>query len=235
MENTDIKEKVVELQRQMVVFTLDKEGYAVPIESVREVIKIPEITPVPQSPAFVSGIINLRGKVIAVVDLEARFGLNRENQDIEQDNIMILDMNESPFGVIVDKVKEVLHVPENAIKPAPSTIQSKIGAEFVQGVIVIENSEDSDKEEADSIENQDSNSRVLLVLDLAKVLTKIDQNNLGKVEIKEQVVVVDKEVIEEKAPKTPVVVKKKSVKKAIEPKVEPVPEQKVETKKEGVE
>ena len=74
-------------EQQLVVFDLSGEAYGISIESVREIIRLQEITEVPRTPAFVEGVINLRGKVIPVVDLRSRFGL--EEKDRDQDNRIV--------------------------------------------------------------------------------------------------------------------------------------------------
>lgn len=155
---------MTEIIKQIVVFELDNEEYAVPIEDVREVIKIPEITPVPDSPKFVAGIINLRGQVYSVIDLEKRFELIRANAAVKPTHIVIIDAPTSPFGVIVDQVSEVLRLPESWIQPTPDTVSSKIGLEFVKGVVVI-------KSEVTIDTGQES--RILLLLNLKEILSNV--------------------------------------------------------------
>lgn len=177
---TTQKQKRAE-QTQIVVFNLDAEEYAVPIAMVREVIKIPEITAVPQSPDFISGIINLRGKVIVVINLEIRFGLTREDTDTAQENIIIVDLEESQFGVMVDGVTEVMRVSSAAVKPAPKTIESKIGKEFIQGVVVLAGQDVDVPEVTAASENTAVKERVLLVLDLKKVMSKAEQKKVKQI------------------------------------------------------
>lgn len=152
-----------EKTRQIVVFELDREEYAIPIEDVREVIKIPEITLIPNSPAYISGIINLRGQVYSIINLETRFQLVRANTNIKPVHIVIVDAPASPFGVIVDQVSEVLRLPESWIQPTPDTVGSKIGLEFVKGVVVV-------KSEPEIATGQEP--RILLLLNLKEILSK---------------------------------------------------------------
>jgi purine-binding chemotaxis protein CheW len=159
---------------QMVIFELDNEEYAVSILEVREVIKLPQITPVPNSETFISGIINLRGKVVPVLDLEKKFNLARENPTPSQ-HILIAEGDEGLiFGILVDRVSEVLKIPQTSIKPAPSTLAGKISADFLKGVVA---------------SNLESKERIMLILDLKKILShretesiKLKQNEQSPIE-----------------------------------------------------
>jgi len=163
---------------QLVVLSLDKEEYALPIADVREVIKIPEITPIPESPDFVSGIINLRGRVIAVVDLEKRFHLKREHTDITPSYIIIIDIDDTSFGVIVDEVTEVLQIPADSIHEAPDTVRSKIGAEYIQGVAVLQEAETDISEHEKGSETEHDAERILLLLDIKQVLSEEEKRSI---------------------------------------------------------
>ena len=150
---------------QVIVFELDKEEFAVPINEVKEVIKIIEIAAVPQSPPFILGIINLRGKIIPVLDLEKKFNLFRETEKTSQ-HIMIAEGNSGNLlGVVVDNVSEVLKITPESIKPTPQIINSKISSDFVKGVIVLEQPE-----------------RLLLLLDIQRVLSVEELKSLQHTE-----------------------------------------------------
>lgn len=159
------KEQTNTTTQQMVVFELDKEEYAVPITEVQEVVKIPQITPVPQSPEFILGIINLRGKIVPILDMEKWFKLVRENKGIPEHIMVTEDDRGNLFGIQVDKVAEVLKISQNSIQPSPKMITNKIAAEYLKGVAVIK------KEDAE---------RVLLILDLQKILTAEDVGGIQK-------------------------------------------------------
>src|SRR6476620_8754767 len=104
---------------QFVVFVLDSEEYAVPIMTVTEVVPSIEITPVPGAPEYILGLTNLRGKVLPVLDLEKKFDLNRQSQDMPK-HIMFAESEEKTlFGILVDQVKEVLKIPADIITPTP--------------------------------------------------------------------------------------------------------------------
>ncbi len=122
---------------QLVTFKLDNEEYAVDILKVQEINRLKEFTRVPNSPPYVEGVINLRGKVIPVVNLRKRFGFAGKEYD-EWSRIMIMDIHGIRLGLVVDSVSEVLRIPSSTVDPSP-TITSDIGAEFIKGIAKLEN------------------------------------------------------------------------------------------------
>jgi purine-binding chemotaxis protein CheW len=104
---------------QVVVFRLGAEEFGVPIDSVQEIVRVPEtLTHVPKAPASVQGVINLRGSVLPVVDLRRRLGLQAVERNDRQ-RIVVFLIRGVRTGFIVDAVAEVLKVPRRAIEPAP--------------------------------------------------------------------------------------------------------------------
>ncbi|PIP27410.1 MAG: hypothetical protein COX30_02000 [Candidatus Moranbacteria bacterium CG23_combo_of_CG06-09_8_20_14_all_39_10] len=186
-ENKNIahREKII----QLVVFRLDEEEYAMPVEDVQVVINMTEITPVPNSPSFVAGLINLRGKVIPVIDLEKRFGLQRNNSNIELKHIVVIDIPNSSFGVIVDEVIEVLHISKNVVQANPEVVNNKIGAEYIKGVIVIGiDDAEADKDVAEAVKKTKKRKkedglkqRIMLVLSLKDIFTEKERQVMEKV------------------------------------------------------
>jgi len=179
---------------QLVVFSLDKEEYALQITDVREILEIPDITPIPNSPEYISGIINLRGRVIGVIDLERRFGLNRENKDIHPEHIIVIEAPKASFGVIVDEVTSVIRIPKGAIREAPDTVRNKMGSEYIQGVAVVQSKDQEDKGGTAEINKETSqmgpgssrqgssgqaekksSERILLLLDIKNILSEDEQ------------------------------------------------------------
>ena len=119
---------------QLVSFHLDKEEYGVEVLKVREIIRMVSITQMPNTPGFVEGIINLRGKVIPIISMRRQFGL----MDAENSNhtrIIIMDVSGELIGFTVDSVSEVIRVASNEIQPAPAVTSSGIGQEYIAGVI----------------------------------------------------------------------------------------------------
>jgi purine-binding chemotaxis protein CheW len=156
---------------RFVVFELDAEEYAVPILTVTEVVPYTEIIPVPGAPAYILGLINLRGKVVPVIDLEKRFSLPRSNA-ARPGHIMIAESEQKLlFGIVVDYVREVLKVPHDVLKPAPEAIKSSIAAEYISGIIVL-------GEDDDTQAGPPAAERMLLVLDLQKILSDANVEEL---------------------------------------------------------
>ena len=119
-------------EKQLVVFDLDSESYGVDIGAVREIIRMQEITRVPRTPEFVEGVINLRGKVIPVVDLRKRFGLT-EGERNKDNRIVVVDIGGQDIGVVVDAVTEVLRIFTSAIEP-PSSVITSADSEYLLGI-----------------------------------------------------------------------------------------------------
>ncbi len=119
-------------EKQLVVFDLDSESYGVDIGAVREIIRMQEITRVPRTPEFVEGVINLRGKVIPVVDLRKRFGLN-VGEESKDNRIVVVDIGGQDIGVVVDAVTEVLRIHASAIEP-PSSVITSADSEYLLGI-----------------------------------------------------------------------------------------------------
>jgi purine-binding chemotaxis protein CheW len=109
-------------QLHIVGFQVGRETYGVPITSLHEIVRVPEITAVPDAPDYMEGVINLRGKIVSVIDLRKRFGetkreLNRRNR------ILVVEHSGRLCGLIVDSASEVLKIPAAEIEPSPSTLQ----------------------------------------------------------------------------------------------------------------
>jgi purine-binding chemotaxis protein CheW len=119
---------------QLVSFHLDNEEYGVEVLKVREIIRIVNITHMPNTPSYIDGIINLRGKVIPIISMRRRFGLmDMENNN--QTRIIIMDVGGELLGFTVDAVSEVIRVSASEIQPAPTVASGGIGQEYIAGVI----------------------------------------------------------------------------------------------------
>ena len=119
-------------EQQFVVFRLSAELYGVEISRVHEIIRLQTVIRVPRAPAFVEGVINLRGKVIPVVDLRRRFGLPTTDHT-RSSRIVVVEIGEEVVGVVVDAVSEVLRVNGAAVEP-PSPVVAGIDSEYVHGI-----------------------------------------------------------------------------------------------------
>jgi len=124
--------KRTEILRQVVTFNIGAEEYAIDIMSVIEIIKQTVITPVPLSMDFVKGVINLRGKVVPIVDLKKKFKITftENKKDVR---LIVVEIDKKVIGFQVDKVKEVVSIPENLIDPTPSIV-SGISQTYISGV-----------------------------------------------------------------------------------------------------
>lgn len=136
-------------EHQLVVFHLDDEAFGVDIAQVKEIIKMAEITQMPNAPEFVEGIINLRGQITTIMDLRKRLGM-KVAETGENTRIIIVEASGSTLGLIVDSVSEVLRMSGKDIDP-PSAASTH--AEYVQGVGKLDD-------------------RLLILLDLNRILSR---------------------------------------------------------------
>ena len=113
-----------------------EETYGIEINKIREIIRMGQITQVPETPHFIKGLINLRSTVIPVIDLRARFGLPEEELT-DESRIMVLNVGSRTIGIIVDAVSEVLRVTGDQISEAPPTVSS-LGNEYMTGLVRLE-------------------------------------------------------------------------------------------------
>jgi purine-binding chemotaxis protein CheW len=118
--------------RQFVSFIIAGEEFGVNILTVQEIIRPVEITRVPHAPEFVEGVINLRGRILPVIDLRTRFGFPEREQDDDM-RIVVVEIGEQTIGFMTDSVQEVLRVDVTSIEPAPE-IAVGIDAGYLRGV-----------------------------------------------------------------------------------------------------
>ena len=119
---------------QLVSFKLDSEEYGIEVLKVREIIRMIPITHMPNSPQYVEGIINLRGKIIPVVSMRKKFGLMERESD-SQTRIVVMDISGELMGFIVDSVSEVIRISGSEIQPPPNVVSGGIDQECITGVI----------------------------------------------------------------------------------------------------
>jgi purine-binding chemotaxis protein CheW len=123
-------------QAQYLTFLLGGEMFAIGILQIKEIIEFGNLTTVPMMPEFIRGVINLRGAVVPVVDLSARFGRN-QTEVTRRTCIVIIEVEsgdeKQDVGVVVDSVSEVLEIPETDVEPAPS-FGTRIRADFINGM-----------------------------------------------------------------------------------------------------
>ena len=147
---------------QLVNFRLRDEEFAVDVGSVKEITRVAEISHIPEAPSFIQGVTNLRGQIIAVVNLAKQFGLASQEELPESARIVVTELNGQTVGILVDEVPEVLKIPEENIEPTPELIQTKVKKDYIKGVGKLDN-------------------RVIVLLDLEKVLATHEVEELAKV------------------------------------------------------
>ena len=118
---------------QLAVFKIGREEFGVPINQVKEIVRLIPITPVPHASDFIEGVVNLRGNIITVVDLAQRLKLNSSVHS-DKTRIIIIEIKEDIIGMVVDEVIEVLHLDTSSIEPAPEIIATGIQKEYLKGV-----------------------------------------------------------------------------------------------------
>lgn len=145
---------------QLVTFSIGDEEFGVDILKVQEIIRTMEITKVPRAPEFVEGVINLRGKVIPIIDLRKRFGMETRQHD-KDTRIIVIEINKMIVGFVVDSVSEVLRISADTVEPPPPVVAG-LESEYIKGVGKL----------AD---------RLLIMLDLDRLLSREEKNVLSQV------------------------------------------------------
>lgn len=145
---------------QLVTFKLESEEFGVDILKVQEINRMLNITKIPNAPPFVEGVINLRGKIIPIVDLRKRLGFNSKDYD-KSTRIIVVELEGIILGFIVDSVSEVLRISESTVEPPPSIIGG-IESDYIEGVGKLDN-------------------RLLILLELSKVFAFRDRKDMENI------------------------------------------------------
>jgi purine-binding chemotaxis protein CheW len=143
---------------QLVSFNIGDEEFGVDILKVQEINRMLDVTRVPNAPEYVDGVINLRGKVIPIIDLRRRFGMERKNLD-KNTRIVVVELSGKVVGFVVDAVSEVLRIPKSVTEPPPPIVAG-VEAEYITAVGKLED-------------------RLLILLDLEKVLSVEENQELA--------------------------------------------------------
>jgi purine-binding chemotaxis protein CheW len=147
----------MEKELQIVGFRIGNETYGVRIAAVREIVRVPEITSVPSAPDTVEGVINLRGKIIPVMDLRKRFG-HAEIKPDKKNRILVVELENKLLGLIVNSASEVLKIPPSEIA-APGSVFADGESGYVTGVGKL-------------------NGRLIILLDISKLLHRPELKRL---------------------------------------------------------
>ena len=143
---------------QLVTFNIADEEFGVDILSVQEIIRLMQITNVPRAPVYIEGVINLRGKVIPVIDMRKRFKLPSIDRD-SHTRIIVMEFGAAKIvGFLVDAVSEVLRIPASTVEVAPAVV-SGVGSEYIKGVGKLDD-------------------RLLILLDLDRLLAGTDMSGV---------------------------------------------------------
>jgi purine-binding chemotaxis protein CheW len=150
----------MEKDHQVVGFRVGEETYGVRIGAVREIVRVPEITIVPNAPEAIEGVINLRGKIIPVMDLRKRFGTATVQPD-KKNRILVVELDGKLLGVIVSSASEVLKIPPSEIE-APGSVFAEGESSYVTGVGKLK-------------------GRLIILLDIARLLRQPEFKKLEEV------------------------------------------------------
>jgi len=145
---------------QLVGFRIGRETFGLPISTVREIVRVPEITSVPNAPDYIEGVINLRGRIIPVVDLRKRFG-EPVTEPSKKNRIVVIEMEQRVIGLIVNSASEVLRIPPSEIE-APNNVFQEGELNYITGVGKL-------------------NGRLVILLDLNRVLQRGELRQLDQV------------------------------------------------------
>ncbi len=144
---------------QVVGFRVGREHFGVPISLVHEIVRLMEITSVPDSPDFIEGVINLRGKIIPVIDLRKRFG-EKQIQASKKNRILVAEIMEKIVGLVVDAASEVVKIPPSDIEPPPNVF-GESDVNYVTGVGKI-------------------GGKLIILVDLGKIMQRGDLRRIGE-------------------------------------------------------
>ncbi len=124
-------------EKQLVVFKLKNEEFGIQIERVREIVRIPEITHLPRAPEFLCGISNLRGDIMPIIDTRKRFSMP-ETEVSDRARVLVVDIDGTSSGLVVDEVSEVMRVPKKNIDGPPAAVKG-IERHFLEGIVKVDN------------------------------------------------------------------------------------------------
>ncbi|HIE12855.1 MAG TPA: chemotaxis protein CheW [Desulfotomaculum sp.] len=162
------KFEIAKDEEQVVVFQLADQTYGMDIAAVSEIIRMEKVTYVPRAPEFVEGVINLRGRIIPVIDLRGRFGL-KGAEHTRQSRIIVVEMAGVTVGLIVDAVLEVLRIPAESIEPPPAMVDG-VDVAYLRGIALFD-------------------GRMIILLNLEKILEEDEKETLGEAEAAAEVTV----------------------------------------------
>jgi purine-binding chemotaxis protein CheW len=150
-------------EHQLAVFTVGHEEYAIDIMQIMEIIRPQKVTRIPNAPKVVEGVMNLRGKVVPIIDLRKKFGADPDAAEQKKVRVIILRIADKVLGAVVDEVAEVIYMKLDQIEVAPDAVKG-IDSEYLKGVGKV-------------------GDRLIIVLDVDKLLSTDEIRQLGNVEV----------------------------------------------------
>jgi purine-binding chemotaxis protein CheW len=157
----DDKRFALNREMQLVAFKVGREEFGVDVKKVEGVISLVDVTRMPRAPEFVEGIINLRGKIVAVVDLASRLGIQAGDRT-SKTRIVVVEAREVKVGLIVD-TPEVINIRMEDVEASPTLTTGDIESSFIKGVVKLED-------------------RLLILLDVDRVLSEEERSGIGEIE-----------------------------------------------------
>ncbi len=163
------------MEEQLVIFELSGEAYGINVAQVQSIMPMQDIIAVPGAPPFIEGVVNLRGAVVPVVDLRRRFGLslpaannggNGRSKARRKSVIVIAELNDLQIGLIVDKVTEVIKIPQSAIEP-PSPLLANVDTAYLRGI-------------GRFVHEGEEEEKIVILLDLVRVFSLDEQQGLAQ-------------------------------------------------------
>jgi purine-binding chemotaxis protein CheW len=159
----DTSAKGVSQTMQIVVFKLGEEEYALPIDHIKEVVITPTITRMPQTPAFLKGVANIRGNVIAILDLEEKFGLRKQASTAERTNLytLVIESEEYKMGILVRDVPNTLSISSASIEDSVFAGDQQGDQLYITGIVKVD-------------------KRLIIMIDIFKVINDKDSQQILK-------------------------------------------------------
>lgn len=154
-------EEVAYDRKQMVIFKIGSEEFGIDINDVRNIEKFENLTTVPGADEYIEGVLNLRGKIIVILNLAKKINISSKGRS-KDSRIVIVELHDETLGLLVDTANEVLWVNDKNIKDAPKIIKDKIGGNYIKGVAI-------------------QDERMIILIDLKKILTPDEVKKIAKV------------------------------------------------------
>lgn len=211
---TDTIEEELE-QDENLIFTIKSQEFGIKAVRVKEISRVLPITDVPNAPSYIEGIMNLRGRLASVINFRKKLGFEHKEHD-EDTRVIIVELGAFPVGIIVDAVEEVVKIPDESVQELPESTITSVSRDYMTGVGMLD-------------------KRLIILLDLDKVLTSTEVIELGEInriaeEVEEAPEPVESEEMADKAGEAPGAAKGEEIVGKVDEAPEPVENNKTKTK-----